>query len=140
MKRRSCGALLIGLSTLALPLEASIYQHVDPLTGAITYSNFPPRRQMNEQATPDTSRTERPLIQKGSRIEAATAKSPANFPKVSAAVQKERDIDRRTILNDELQSEQNALIDAIVKKAADDIVLRHKANIAALKREIGNLK
>ncbi|RZI40344.1 hypothetical protein EGT07_23665 [Herbaspirillum sp. HC18] len=134
--------LFVCLGMIAACTQARVYQHVDPVTGAVTYSNFPARGQEPEEvdAAPDRPAHHPNAPKAASRNAAPSAGAPANFPRVAAATQKERDTDRRKILNDELQSEQVALADAIARKAADDTVQRHKANIAALQREISNIK
>jgi|APFre7841882724_1041349.scaffolds.fasta_scaffold00525_9 hypothetical protein len=81
---------------------------------------------------------------------AAATPTPASFPRVDANTQKARDESRRKILEDELATEQRSLSDARAKLTdqADaaqraplrETVERHERNIAALQREIGNLK
>lgn len=132
MSRLNKCVILLALCLVSVIGHARIFKHVNPLTGSITYSNFPLRGQESE-ATPAPKKA----VQRNAAPAVAT---PASFPKVAAATQKERDSDRQKILNDELQSEQNALNDAIAKNASDDMIQRHKANIAALQREIGNTK
>lgn len=88
--------------------------------------------------------------------------SPAGFPKVDPATQKNRDDTRRRILEDELSSEEQALVQAKaeltrqgsirngdernyqrvldrLKKYQDDVE-RHEKNVAALKTELSNVK
>jgi hypothetical protein len=84
---------------------------------------------------------------------AAATPTPANFPRVDANTQKARDDSRRKILEDELANEQRGLSDARVRLAEQPLngpeaarkplvesVERHERNVAALQREIGNLK
>jgi hypothetical protein len=84
---------------------------------------------------------------------AAATPTPANFPRVDANTQKARDDSRRKILEDELATEQRSLSDVRVRlaeqpttgadgarKSLADSVERHERNIAALQREIANLK
>ncbi|HEV7816222.1 MAG TPA: DUF4124 domain-containing protein [Janthinobacterium sp.] len=88
--------------------------------------------------------------------------SPANFPKVDSAQQKARDADRRQILQDELNSEQQKLADLqkeynngeperngnernyakYQERVAmlQDSISRTEKNIDALKREIANIQ
>ncbi|WP_426112280.1 DUF4124 domain-containing protein [Massilia sp. PWRC2] len=96
------------------------------------------------------------------RTASAPAPVPADFPKVSNVQQKNRDDERRDILNEELRSEEKKLADirrefnggeperqgnernyakyqervALLK----DSISRAEKNIDALKREIGNIK
>jgi len=89
-------------------------------------------------------------------------KSPSGFPKVDKDTQKARDEGRRRILEDELSAEENGLIDARARLAAQegvrfgdeknyqrvldrlkpyqDAVERHERNIAALKKELAGLR
>ncbi len=87
---------------------------------------------------------------------------PANFPSVDNNIQKQRDADRRKILEQELAQEQQQLDTAIKQlaeqkdtrfgsernyarveerlKPFEDRVKRHENNIESLKKEIGNTK
>ena len=90
------------------------------------------------------------------------AASPPGFPKVDPATQKSRDDGRRRILESELSSEEKALVEANaeltrqqsirngdernyqrvldrLQKYKDDVE-RHEKNVAALKKELENLK
>jgi hypothetical protein len=90
------------------------------------------------------------LAPSAARPNAAATPTPANFPRVDAGTQKARDESRRKILEDELAAEQRSLSDARAKltdqadagqrKPLQETVERHERNIAALQREIGNLK
>jgi hypothetical protein len=93
---------------------------------------------------------------------AKEARSPAGFPKVDPATQKSRDDGRRRILEEELSGEERALAKARAEltqqesvRTGDernyqrvldrlqpykDDVERHEKNIAALKRELSNVK
>ncbi len=97
-----------------------------------------------------------------SKLAAAVAPSPASFPKVDKDTQKARDDGRRKILEDELAAENRSLDEAKAKlaeqesvrngdeknyqkvldrlKPYQDTVDRHERNIAALQREISNLR
>lgn len=93
---------------------------------------------------------------------AKTAPAPANFPKVDATTQRERDTDRRRILEQELSSEQKQLA-AAQKALAEQQAVRngdernyqrvldrlepyqkrvkqHENNIESLKKELANLR
>lgn len=93
---------------------------------------------------------------------AAPVTTPADFPKVNSAEQRARDADRRAILADELRAEQARLAElhaeykggqpdrlgnernyakyqARVAQLADAIA-RSERNIAALNRELNNIK
>lgn len=93
---------------------------------------------------------------------AKAAPSPPGFPKVDPATQKTRDEGRRRILQDELSSEEKALLEARAEltrqesiRTGDernyqrvldrlqkykDNVERHQKNVAALKKELENVK
>jgi len=93
---------------------------------------------------------------------AAPKAAPANFPKVSGDDQKQRDGERRKILESELQAEEQALESARKALAEEDAVRygnernfqkkldrlqpfqakveQHERNVEALKKEIANLK
>jgi len=91
-----------------------------------------------------------------------TAPGPTTFPKVDAATQRERDTDRRRILEQELANEQRQLAVA-QKELADQQAVRHgdeknyqrvldrlepyqkrvkqhETNIESLRKELANLK
>lgn len=93
---------------------------------------------------------------------APVAGSPSDFPKVNRDTQKARDDSRRKILEDELANEEKSLADARAKlseeesvrfgdeknyqrvldrlKPYQDDVERHERNVAALKKELSNVK
>ncbi|MEO7493936.1 MAG: DUF4124 domain-containing protein [Massilia sp.] len=97
-----------------------------------------------------------------SRPPAAPAVTPVDFPKVNTSQQRARDNDRREILEDELRNEEKKLAElrrefnngALDGQGADkssakyqervahlrENVNRSEQNVAALKREIGNIK
>ena len=92
----------------------------------------------------------------------AAAPSPSGFPKVDQATQKSRDDGRRRILEDELAGEEKALAQAQAElkqqesiRTGDeknyqrvldrlqkykDEVERHEKNVAALRKELSNLR
>jgi hypothetical protein len=88
------------------------------------------------------------------RPHAATTPSPSDFPRVSGDAQKSRDSDRKRILEQEFAAEQRNYDDAKrqvseqeqAKAPADrlqplkDRQALHERNLAALKKEIGNLR
>ena len=98
----------------------------------------------------------------GGKSPGKTAESPRNFPKVDGETQKQRDSDRRRILDQELVSEQKLLDQAKKELAEQDSqrlgsernyqrvlerlepykkkVKLHEDNIANLKRELANVK
>lgn len=94
---------------------AEIYKHVDA-DGRVTYSNVKIKgaKKINLEpadtnfGTQNSSETSKP----------ASKSAPANFPKVDAETQKNRDNSRKEILLSELESEKKALEQA--KKAYEE--------------------
>jgi len=140
---------------VALPVWADVYKCVDE-DGHVTYTNTKP--------SPKAKCTALSRDQRVSTVPGRTANtpSPAGFPKVSGDAQKARDNDRRTILEQELVTEQKNL-DQARKELAEQEAVRtgdernyqrvldrlqpfkdkvslHERNLEALKKEIGNLK
>ena len=144
---------------LALPAWADTFKCVDA-NGRATYTN------MKEQ-TKDKNCTV--VSREISVVPAAPvarankeASSPAGFPKVDPSTQRNRDEARRRILEDELSGEEKALAQAKAEltrqesiRTGDernyqrvldrlqkykDEVERHEKNVAALKRELNNVK
>jgi len=96
------------------------------------------------------------------RPAAVDTKSPPNFPKVDRDTQRSRDDGRRRILEEELTAEEKGLAAAKAKlaeqentrhadeknyqrvldrlKPYQDAVERHERNVAALKKELSNLR
>lgn len=158
MKPRSLFVLLclsgavLGASGLA---QAEIYKRVDA-NGHVTYSSEPLKGGKRLELTP------LPVMQ-------APRSGPKDFPKVDSQTQKNRDSTRRTILEDELATEEKLLAEArknleeaeaspevfrtpdgktyrnVAKyeekvKAAKEDIATHEQNIQALKTEISNLR
>jgi hypothetical protein len=98
----------------------------------------------------------------GGKSPGKSAESPKNFPKVDGETQKQRDSDRRRILDQELANEQKLLDQAKKELAEQDSqrlgsernyqrvlerlepykkkVKLHEDNVANLKRELANVK
>jgi hypothetical protein len=122
--------------------RAEIYKHVDA-DGHVTYSGTPFKGAKKLQLEPLP--TMRP-VRTNSREEAA------NFPRVDAATQKDRDGTRKQILESELAAEEKALAEAraelrklaespkgsIIGSASQERVQMHEKNIEALKTELAN--
>ncbi|HWU84361.1 MAG TPA: DUF4124 domain-containing protein [Rhodocyclaceae bacterium] len=73
------------------------------------------------------------------RTKASATPTPGDFPRVSNNVQKQRDNDRRTILEQELANEQRNLDEARKANNVNKAQL-HERNIAALQKEIAHLR
>ena len=110
--------------------HAEIYKHVDA-QGRVTYSNVPMKgaTKLNLDSL-NTVPATRPRT---------SVASPSNFPKVDGDTQKKRDDTRRRILEEELTAEEKLLVEATAKKDATSIAL-HEKNVAALKKELSNIK
>lgn len=115
----------------ATAARGEIYKHVDP-QGRVTYSNVPMKGATRLNLEPLTTVP-------GVRPKSATTPSPADFPRVDNDTQKKRDDARRKILEDELAAEEKLLADARRGSSQDAIDL-HDRNVAALKKELSNLK
>lgn len=144
--------LIIGL-IVSLPVHAEIYKYVDE-SGQVTYTNLPRRgaKRLNLEPAETTAAPAR-------KKEAST---PANFPRVDSNTQRKRDDLRRSVLQDELLTEERNLAEAIAAQKAGealrsgeqagstswrartdklrDAVKRHEDNIRALKKELASIK
>lgn len=150
--------IAIALSLAATLAVADVYKCVetDPATGErkVTYTNDRQSRGC-ERLSQDLPVSSVPGVQPRSAPPAAA------FPKVSGDAQRQRDSDRRKILESELQAEEKALEDARKALAEEDAVRfgneknyqrkldrlkpfqdrveQHERNVDALKKEISNL-
>lgn len=146
----------ICMGAAALPLYAAIYKLDDHVNRVTIYSNMPIRpapvktdvskplpTTPTAPITPTTPTREpgAPVPQPPPASATVSAKPTSSamndYPRISSAVQKTRDNERLAILNHELHLEETALADAVSRNVAGDIIRRYKANIEALKREIG---
>ncbi len=127
-----------------MPAGAEIYKSVDK-DGRVTYSNIPIRggKRLDLGPVPTTL----PAPRGGSGKSAAATPSPANFPRVDDATQKSRDQGRRSILQAEMNQEQNLLNEARKQLAAapqnakaQDNVTYHEKNMEALQKEMSRIK
>jgi hypothetical protein len=143
--------LVVVLSTVGGSADAQLYRYVDAETGWFVYSNrkFELPVQTRIAAPPSLLRASlpgpTPILNRDQNrsmsTKSATARyAPADFPRVTRSMQQERDSDRRRILQDELDAEKLALNAALGKGAAEDIVHQHRANVAALERELGRTR
>lgn len=154
----------LGLATalgcaLAAPAWADTFKCMDA-NGRATYTNM---KEETKGKNCTLVMREISVVPAASAARAAKAKpSPEGFPKVDPATQKTRDGARRRILEDELRGEEQALVQAKTELARQesirtgdernyqrvldrlqpykDKVERHEKNIAALKRELSNVK
>jgi hypothetical protein len=142
---------LVGAGMIAVSADGTLYKYVDREAGTTVYSNIARRTRKPKDTASSDAATVTPAAVPGAaaRTKAAVptragprgkASAGTDFPRIAPAMQRERDSERRKILNDELQSEQAALHGAIAKKADHDVIHRHEANISALQREIRSTK
>ncbi|MBS1156412.1 MAG: hypothetical protein H6R07_2336 [Proteobacteria bacterium] len=158
-KKLPLASLLLIL--LGSPAWADIYKHVDE-HGNITFTNTPVRGAQRIFVEPGYAAPRQ--ANKAKNGEAGTPRvntpSPTHFPRVDSGTQKERDVNRQRILQDELASEQRllaeqkkALADAETNRSAEEKAnpqkylerigrLRerlqlHEKNVAALQIELG---
>jgi hypothetical protein len=140
----------------ACPAWADIYKCVDD-AGHVTYTN----QKSSAKGCSLLSKDQAVSTLSGPRPAARQA-TPSSFPRVDSDTQKQRDTDRRKILEQELATEQ-ANLEQAKKELADqeavrsgneknyqrvldrlqpykDKVALHERNIDALKKEITNLK
>ena len=140
---------LITLAATAVQADV-MFQCVDE-DGHKTFSNVKPAGKGVRCTTMDLG----PATSVPAPKPAAKTPSPASFPKVGENAQKERDTDRRRILESELDAEQKNLEQAKKDLAeqesqrggsADRLVPyrervgQHERNIQAIQRELTNLK
>ncbi|MDR3410458.1 MAG: DUF4124 domain-containing protein [Formivibrio sp.] len=151
------------LVLLICPAWADIYKHIDE-HGNITFTNTPIRgaqRVFIESGYPAI----RPATKakNGTNAPRIPSATPSSFPRVDSGTQKERDVNRKTILQDELSTEQHLLADR-KKELADaettrspeeksnpqkylerigrlrENLLLHEKNIAALQTELSKVR
>lgn len=112
----------------------TLYKCTDKATDTVLYTN---QRVSGRHCSIVSS--VRSGVSEGAPARASAAPTPNDFPRVSSNTQKERDGGRRTILEQELANEQRNLDEA--KKANNSNKAQlHERNIAALQKEIANLK
>ncbi len=149
----SSALLALAALLLATPTLADIFKCIDN-EGHITYSNVATKgcKTLALDPIPATPATK----------PSTKTPTPATFPKVDESTQKNRDTDRRRILENELAGEQKSL-DEAKKTLAEQEALRagdernyqkvldrlqpfkdkvalHERNIQSIKKEISNLR
>lgn len=142
--------LLAVIAAITPAASAEIYKYVDE-NGRITYTNIPKKGAKKLDLDPISAAKTR------------NSTGPADFPRVDNQTQKKRDDLRKQILQDELASEEKSLAEAQkalsegektrlgdeannprkyldrIKKLKSNVSL-HDKNIAALKKELSQLK
>lgn len=127
---RQCLIAGFAFSVMNTVAHAEIFKHVDA-QGRVTYSNVPMKGATKLNLEPlNTVPATKPK---------ASAPSPSGFPKVDGDTQKKRDDTRRKILEEELAAEEKLLAEATIQKDVPATAL-HEKNVAALKKELANIK
>lgn len=149
-------AFWVLLSTvICCSAHAEIYKIIDA-EGKVTYSNVPSKGAQRLNLEPLTT------ISPNKSPAPRGVATPTNFPRVDSEIQRKRDEMRRKLLGDELAAELKLLADARlalsdgegvrlgnernyqkyldrIQKLKDDVIL-HEKNVAALQKELANLK
>ena len=156
---RCLGLIALLNAALSLPALGDTYKCIDA-NGRATYTNINEEIRGKNCTVVMREISVVPAIPPSRSSKAAP--SPPGFPKVDPATQKGRDDARRRILEDELGSEEKALAKARTELTEQesiregnernyqrvldrlqpykDAVERHEKNVAALKRELENVK
>ncbi|HYC49106.1 MAG TPA: DUF4124 domain-containing protein [Burkholderiales bacterium] len=162
----SCGLLLVAASLPARASNHILYECVDA-NGTKQFTNIPANpkecKVLNvgpvsapAPAPPPVSAREKP------RVKSPPVATPSSFPRVDRALQRERDNDRRRILEIELGNEEKLLAQAKKELAEQESVRRadeknyqrvldrlepyqkkvrlHEDNVANLRREISKIR
>jgi hypothetical protein len=145
-------ALAVLLSAASLPARAEIYECVDQ-SGNKRFTNIAAEargcRVLNVPGSVPAAPVQSPSVHKP-QSRAPQMATPANFPRVDRQVQRERDHDRRRILEQELGQEEKLLADAKKELSAPGASDRaeplqkklrlHENNIASLRKEISKIR
>lgn len=149
-------SLLLSL-ILTAPAQAEIYKYVDE-NGQVTFTDV--YRKGAQRV--DLPGAPKPLAPAGKAPVRVFTPSPANFPRIDAGTQKRRDDIRRQVLQDEIDGErrnaeearrQLALGERLQpgERATDSSYInrvkrlraalqQHEQNVAAIQRELANLR
>lgn len=154
-------ALTLGACLLASTAHADIFKCVDD-SGHITYTNTKPESGKAKNCTMMTREQPVTAVPAAPRRANAASPSPSSFPRVDDSTQKNRDNDRRQILQGELETEQKLLAQAQKDLAEQESVRNgdernyqkyldriqsykdklalHERNIEALNKELSRLR
>ena len=168
MKTAVASVAVVTLSLLAsMSAQAEIYKYVDPVTGAVEYTNQPKKgatRMNTADSLSEMGTGNKPS--KGSTVRVSTTSnlnSGSAAASVDAGTQRTRDGTRRQVLVDELASEEKMLNEARSNfnngkplpmadeglgspkyidrsKQIEKTLRHHERNVASLKQELSNLK
>ena len=145
-------ALAVLISAASLPARAEIYECVDQ-NGGKRFTNIAAEargcRVLNVPGPVPAAPAQSPSVHKP-QSKAPQMATPANFPRVDRQVQRERDHDRRRILEQELGQEEKLLADARKELSAQGAPDRtdtlqkklrvHESNVASLRKEISKIR
>lgn len=159
MTHRLFGILLLAAVTPAVHAQGDVYLCVDQ-NGVKEYKNTGATKGCKKVDLPPLTITA--PVARSAPSAGTKSVAPADFPKIDNATQKSRDNDRRQILQDEMKREEQKLADLRKEyrngeperqgsegssaqyqervRSMREAIERSETNIAALKREIGNLK
>ncbi|WP_035060243.1 DUF4124 domain-containing protein [Andreprevotia chitinilytica] len=128
------------LLLVASPAFADIYKYVDE-EGRVTFSNIPMKGSQRIYADPVTVNAPKTRTKSGNTPK-VNSPSPGNFPKVDAATQRSRDSNRKLILQEELNAEQQALADArrALADADTNRTAEERANTSKYTEKLGRLR
>lgn len=131
------------------PAQAAIYKYVDADGNVTLTDKYRPGAIKLLDTEPPAPPTTVSTPRKSHR---PTKASPAGFPKVDSATQRQRDDIRRSVLMEERSKEMKGLesaqttLDLPAKRAQDELdrlnasISRHKKNIEMLDKELARLK
>ena len=161
-------AALVVVASLAAAVSAhaEIYKYVDPVTGAVEYTNQPKkgavRTNLSDTLSEPAAANPAPRVV-GSTVKVSNLKSGTAVASVAAGTQKTRDGTRHKVLSDELATEEKMLLEARSNfnngkplpladeglgtpkyidrsKQIEKTLRHHERNVASLKQELSNLK
>lgn len=147
LRRFACVA-----SLLPLAASASTFYKCTDASGKVLFTNAKPRGGKDKCTALSYYSPSAESATGGSRgrPRAAAMPTPGDFPRVAGNEQKDRDNDRRAILEKELGTERENLekarklltetVPPQKTQAQRDTVALHERNIKALQKELGNLR
>ena len=169
MKFAAFSAVCAAVPLLAsAPAQAEIYKYVDPVTGAVEYTNQPKkgasRTNIPSDSLPEIAPGNKPS--RGATVKVSTTSnlnSGSAVASVDSSTQRSRDSTRRQVLVEELATEEKMLNDARSShnngkplpmadeglgspkyidrsKQLEKTLRHHERNVASLKQELSNIR
>jgi len=120
------------LTVASLAAQATVYRYIDEY-GNLIYSNVPPT------GIPDAEPLSPAAPVRANRARHPGTPTPASFPRVDAGTQRDRDVQRRRILEEEL-SEERSLLRRASASGTPDAADQHRRNVEALEKELTFLR